>query len=246
MRDRARSGRGVPPETPPQRPLRVVVAESSYVVRDFLADALSSATQVELAAVCGNGSELELAIAAWRPDVVLTDVRMPTSAGDVGLRVAARLRETDPEAGVLVVSERAEPACAVALLRGGSRGRGYLLKQRIRNRRELIRAIEAVARGDSVIDEMIVELLMEDRTRAAQSRLSELTSRERELLTSIATGQSNDAIADSVFLTTPAVAKQADSILAKLKLTEDENVGDRVRTILEFLAAERYKDDRNG
>lgn len=239
VRDRAGSRRSVSPETPPQRQLRVAVAESSYVTREFLADALSSATQVELVAVCCNGSELGSAIATWRPDVVLTDDRMPTSAGDEGLRIASLLRETNPEAGVVLLSERAEPGYAVALLAGGSRGRAYLLKERIRNRRELIRVIEAVARGESVIDGTIIDLLMQDQTRAAQSRLSALTLRERELLASIATGQSNAAIADSLFLTTGAVAEQARSIFAKLKLTEGQDASHRARAILVFLAEEQ-------
>lgn len=224
---------------PARKSIRVLVVESSYPVREFLADALSSATQVELVAVCCNGTELESAIVKWRPDVVLTDARLLTSFDEEGIRIAARLRETDPQAGVVVLSEDPEPARAIALLAGGSGRRGYLLKERLRNRRELIRAIETVARGDCVIDPMIFERLIENQGQAAQSRLSRLTIRERELLAAISTGKNNAAIAESLFLTAQTVSKQVDSIFAKLGLTQSQDVGGRPRTVLVFLAGEQ-------
>jgi DNA-binding NarL/FixJ family response regulator len=236
-----RHGYGAPlaaGEPSPPGSIRVVVVESSYLIREFLADALSSATQVDLVAVCCDGTELESRIATWCPDVVLADIRMPTS-DEEGIRIADRLRETDPRAGVVVLGEDPEPACAIALLAGGSGRRGYLLKQRIRNRRELIRAIETVARGDCVIDPMIVDEFIETQGREVQSRLSRLTARERELLAAVATGKSNAAIADSLFLTTGAVSKQVDSIFAKLALTDGQDVGARARTVLLFLAGEQ-------
>jgi DNA-binding NarL/FixJ family response regulator len=222
----------------PRTPIRVVVAEDSYVIREFLTATLSSAPEVELVAVCTNGKELRTAIETWNPDVVLTDIRMPPSGGDEGVRIAAGLRDTHPEVGVVVLSQYAEPTYALALLEHGTGRRAYLLKERIRHRDELLNAIEAVAHGRSVIDPMIVDVLIQARSRAAKSRLSELTPRERELLAEIASGKSNGAIAESLVLTKRAVEKHVNSIFAKLDLPETEDVSRRVKATLIFLAEE--------
>jgi DNA-binding NarL/FixJ family response regulator len=224
------------------QPIRVVVAEDSYVIREFLATTLGRAPEVELVAVCSNGKELDAAITSEHPDVVITDIRMPPSGGEEGIRVAARLRETNPEVGVVVVSQYAEPAYAVALLDKGSARRAYLLKERIRNRDELIGAIEVVARGGSVIDPTIVDVLIKARTRLAQSPLAELTPRERQLLAQIAEGKSNAAIAESLFLTKRAVEKHINAIFAKLNLPETQQVSRRVKATLMYLAEE--EEDR--
>lgn len=220
------------------RPIRVVAAEDSYVVREFLASTLGLAPEVELIAVCSNGKELDAALAAARPDVLITDIRMPPSGGEEGIRVATRLRETDPDIGVVVLSQYAEPAYAIALLGSGSSGRAYLLKERIRNREELIGAIEAVARRGSVIDPKIVDVLIEARARPTRSPLAELTPRELELLGEIAAGKSNGAIAKSLVLTKRAVEKHVNSIFAKLGLPEDQDVSRRVKATLMYLADE--------
>jgi DNA-binding NarL/FixJ family response regulator len=219
-------------------PIRVIVAEDSYVIREFLMSALSSAPEVELVAVCLDGKQLEKAIDTWDADVILTDIRMPPSGADEGVRIAARLRETHPDVGVVVLSQYAEPAYALSLLEQGTGGRAYLLKERIRNRQELIAAIEAVACGESVIDPLIVEALIQARTRAAKSRLSQLTPRERELLAEIAAGKSNGAIAESLVLTKRAVEKHVNSIFAKLDLPETDDVSRRVKATLIFLSEE--------
>ena len=220
------------------RPIRVIVAEDSYMIREFLTAVLSSAPEVELVAVCSNGKELRTAIDAWDPDVVLTDVRMPPSGADEGVQVAASLRRERPEVGVVVLSQYAEPAYALSLLEEGTGGRAYLLKERIRDRGELIRAIEAVARGDSVVDPRIVDVLIDARSRAARSRLTQLTPRERQLLAEIATGKSNAAIAESLVLTKRAVEKHVNAIFSKLDLPEAEDVSRRVKATLIFLAEE--------
>lgn len=219
-------------------PIRVVVAEDSYLIREYLTETLSAAPEVELAAVCTNGKELQTAVETWHPDVVLADIRMPPSGADEGIRVAARLRETDPEVGVVVLSQYAEPSYALALLDRGTGRRAYLLKERIRNRHELISAIQTVASGGSVIDPVIVDVLIEARSRSAQSRLSQLTSREREVLAEIAEGKSNGAIAESLFLTKRAVEKHVNSIFAKLDLPETQDASRRVKATLIFLAEE--------
>ena len=224
-------------ESPPAR-IRVVVAEDAYVIREFLTATMSSSPEVELVAVCANGMELQTAIATWDPDVVVTDIRMPPSGAGEGIRVAAELRETHPDVGVVVLSQYAEPSYALALLDQGSSRRAYLLKERIRNRDELIGAIKTVARGDSVIDPMIVDVLIEARAKASESKLSELTPRERQLLAEIASGKSNGAIAESLVLTKRAVEKHVNSIFSKLNLPETDDVSRRVKATLIYLSEE--------
>jgi DNA-binding NarL/FixJ family response regulator len=219
-------------------PIRVVVAEDAYIIREFLTATLSSAPEVELVAVCTDGNELRSAISCWSPEVVLTDIRMPPSGAEEGVRIAAELRESNPEIGVIVLSQYAEPAYALALLEKGTGGRAYLLKERIRNVAELIGAIEAVAQGGSVIDPMIVDVLIRARARVVNSRLSELTPREHELLAEIAAGKSNGAIAESLFLTKRAVEKHVNSIFSKLDLPETQDVSRRVKATLIYLAEE--------
>jgi DNA-binding NarL/FixJ family response regulator len=219
-----------------RRPIRVVVADDAFMLREFLVSTLNAAPEVELAAVCTNGTELEQAIEIWEPDAVLTDIRMPPSLEDEGVRIAARLRVTHPAMGVVVLSQYAEPVYALSLLEDGTGGRAYLLKERIRDRDELIGAIKAVASGGSVIDPMIVDVLIRARVNAANSRLAGLTTRERELLAEIATGKSNGAIAESLVLTKRAVEKHVNAIFSKLDLPDAEDVSRRVKATLIFLA----------
>jgi DNA-binding NarL/FixJ family response regulator len=224
---------------PGEEPIRVVVAEDAYVIREFLTAALgSSSPEVELVAVCTDGKELRSAIARWRPDVVITDIRMPPSGDEEGLEIAVELRDSHPEMGVIVLSQYAEPAYALTLLERGTGRRAYLLKERIRDRAELIAAIQTVACGGSVIDPMIVDVLIQARARVAESRLSQVTPRERELLAEIATGKSNGAIARSMFLTKRAVEKHVNSIFSKLDLPETEDVSRRVKATLIYLSEE--------
>jgi DNA-binding NarL/FixJ family response regulator len=237
-REAALGGQPHGDERESDKPIGVVVAEDSYVIREFLTATLSATPAVELMAVCSNGKELETAIALWNPDVVLTDIRMPPTHTEEGVRIAARLRETHPNVGVVVLSQYAEPAYALRLLEQGTGGRAYLLKERIRDKDELINAIEAVARGGSVIDPIIVDVLIAARTRVAKSRLSQLTPRERELLAEIAAGKSNGAIAESLVLTKRAVEKHVNSIFSKLDLPETQDVSRRVKATLIFLAEE--------
>ena len=227
-----------PPSEGGSRQIRVVVAEDSYVIREFLTTTLTAAADVELVAVCTNGKELQTAINTWDPDVVLTDIRMPPSGAEEGVRIAASLRETHPDVGVVVLSQYAEPAYALSLLEQGTGGRAYLLKERIRDKEQLLDAIMAVARGGSVIDPVIVDVLIEARSRAAKSQLSQLTARERQLLAEIASGKSNSAIAESLVLTKRAVEKHVNSIFSKLNLPETQDVSRRVKATLIFLSEE--------
>ena len=208
------------------------------MVREFLAAALGAAPEVELDAVCTNGKELQSAVRSCHPQVVITDIRMPPSRTDEGIQIATELRETDREIGVIVLSQYAEPAYALSLFEHGTGRRAYLLKERIRDRAELIDAIRTVANGGAVIDPLIVDVLIQARSRVADSRLSELTPRERELLAEIAAGKSNAAIASSLFLTKRGVEKHVNSILSKLGLPESEDVSRRVMATLIYLSEE--------
>jgi DNA-binding NarL/FixJ family response regulator len=216
--------------------VRVVVAEDSLLVREGLQQLLESSATVEVVASCGDAESLFEAIERERPDVVLTDIRMPPTRTDEGIRVASRLRETHPETGVIILSQYSEPTYVLELLELGSDGRGYLLKERVRDRGQLISAIDTVARGGSLIDPKIVEVLVDARTRAERSPLLELTVREREVLAEIASGKSNSAIAESLVLTKRAVEKHINSIFLKLGLASAEDVSKRVKATLLFLA----------
>ena len=216
--------------------VRVVVAEDSFLVREGLQQLLESSPTVEVAAACGDVDSLLEAIEREHPDVVLTDIRMPPTRTDEGIRVASRLRDTHPDTGVIILSQYSEPAYVLDLLERGSDRRGYLLKERVRDRGQLVSAIDTVARGGSLIDPKIVEVLVTAKARAEHSPLRELTSREREVLAEIATGKSNTAIAESLVLTKRAVEKHINSIFMKLGLAAAEDVSKRVKATLLYLA----------
>jgi DNA-binding NarL/FixJ family response regulator len=217
-------------------PLRVVLADDSLIVREGIAQLLATAGDVEIVASCSDLESLLEAVDRDRPDVVLTDIRMPPSGTDEGIQVAARLRESHPEIGVVVLSQYSEPSYAIALLESGSDRRAYLLKERVHDRAQLLSTIQAVAAGGSVIDPKIVEVLVAAKARADRSPLSELTPREREVLAEIAQGKSNTAIADSLVLTKRAVEKHINAIFMKLNLAGEEDVAKRVKAALMFLA----------
>jgi len=220
----------------PASTLRVVMADDSAVIREGLTAMLADEPDVELVGVCGDGNELERLIAAQHPDVVIADIRMPPSGEHEGIRIAARLRETDPRVGVVILSQHVEPDYAMDLMSSGTNGRAYLLKDRVSNAGELVRAIHAVAEGRSAIDPLIVDALIAARTRDRYSQLDQLTQRELQILAQIAEGKSNAAIARSLVLTKRAVEKHVNSIFAKLDLPDPANVSRRVMAALMFLA----------
>jgi DNA-binding NarL/FixJ family response regulator len=222
------------------------VAEDSLIVREGLQQLLSSSPSVEIVGACGDMDSLMEAIDREPPDVVVTDIRMPPTGTDEGIQVAARLRESHPDIGVVVVSQYAEPSYVLDLLDSGSDGRGYLLKERVHRRSELLAAIENVAQGGSVIDPKIVDVLVSAKARAGRSPLSQLTEREREVLAEIASGKSNTAIAESLVLTKRAVEKHINSIFMKLGLASSEEVSKRVKATLLFLAEDEPRDGEAG
>jgi len=219
--------------------IRVILGEDSYLVREGLRQVLAGAPQIELEAECGDADSLMREIDERRPDVVLTDIRMPPTNTDEGIRLAAHLRRTYPEIGVVVLSQYADPGYVLELLESGSEGRAYLLKERVHDRRQLVAAIEAVASGQSVIDSKIVEVLVAAKARGERSPLAELTPRELEVLAAIAEGKSNSAISASLVLTKRAVEKHINAIFLKLNLSHSqsaEDVSPRVKAALVFLA----------
>jgi DNA-binding NarL/FixJ family response regulator len=225
-----------PPASAPPRPIRVVFADDSYLVREAIAHVLGQDSRIDLVAICEDGESLLAAIEAELPDVVLTDIRMPPSGDEEGIAVANRLRITHPEIGVVVVSQYADPRYGLALLEGGSDGRAYLLKERLHDRGQLVAALIAVADGGSVVDPKVVEALIAARVRAEESPLADLTGRELEILSEIAQGKSNQAIADKLVLTKRAVEKHINAIFMKLGLAHAEDVSRRVKAALIYLS----------
>ncbi|HEX2027440.1 MAG TPA: response regulator transcription factor [Nitriliruptorales bacterium] len=216
--------------------LRVVLAEDSYLVREGVRLLLDSHPDLELVAVCDDFGSLMDAVEEHDPDVVLTDIRMPPTGTDEGIRAAEQLRETHPTTGVVVLSQFADPAYALALFERGSARRAYLLKERVSDVDQLLGAIREVAAGGSVVDPKVVEELVAARSRRTGSLLARLTPREREVLAEIAQGKNNAAIAASLFLTERAVEKHINSIFSKLDLSDVQEIHRRVRAVLLFLA----------
>lgn len=216
--------------------IRVLVAEDNYLVREGLCRLINSQPDIELLGACEDLPALMAAVARERPDVVLTDIRMPPTNTDEGIRAANELRASWPEIGVVVLSQHDEADYALALLEQGSEGRAYLLKERVSDLQQLTGAIKQVAEGGSVIDPKVVEALVVARARAAESPLAALTPREREVLDHMAQGKTNAAIAASLFLTERAVEKHINSIFAKLGLSGAADVHRRVKAVLLFLS----------
>lgn len=222
--------------------VRVAAADDSIVIREGLSAMLAEEPGIELIGVCADGEQLERLALLEHPDVVITDIRMPPSGEHEGIRVAARLREADARIGVVILSQHVEPEYAVEAMSTGTTGRAYILKDRLADVAELTRVIHAVSEGGSAIDPLVVEALVQARTREARSPLEALTGRELEILAQIAEGKSNAAIAESLVLTKRAVEKHVNSIFAKLSLPDSGNVSRRVKAALLFLAEETPAD----
>ena len=216
--------------------IRLVLAEDHYLVREGLRRLLETLPDLEVAAVCADLDSLITTVDAERPDVVLTDIRMPPGGMDEGIRAAKLLRESHPEIGVVVLSQYGEPAYARALFEAGTARRGYLLKERVEDLDQLAAAIRTVADGGSAIDPKVVEGLVSGRARAEESPLRELTPRELDVLREMAEGKNNAAIAGSLFLTERSVEKVIHSIFLKLGLAWETATHKRVRAVLLYLA----------
>lgn len=216
-------------------PIRLVLAEDNYLLREGVSRLIESRPELELLAACDDYDSLVEAIETHRPDVVLTDIRMPPTGTNEGIRAAEHLRRTLPEAGVVVLSQYADPQYALQFLEHGSQGRGYLLKERVSDIDQLLAAIQEVARGGSVIDPSVIDALVAARSRSP-SPMRDLTVREAEVLSEMAQGKNNAAIATALVLSDRAVEKHINSLFSKLGLSEERDVSRRVKAVLLFLA----------
>jgi DNA-binding NarL/FixJ family response regulator len=213
-------------------PLRAAVAEDSLLVREGVRLLLAGEPDLAVAGVYHDGDALLAGIDADRPDVVLTDIRMPPTHTDEGIRAADRLALTHPGLGVLVLSQHLEPGYAVRLFSRGSAGRGYLLKERLGDVATLVGALREVAAGGSVVDPKVVDVLVHPKVASPLDRLS---PREREVLALVAQAKTNAAIAAELVLTERAVEKHIGSIFTKLDVGGDVTAHRRVRAVLTYL-----------
>lgn len=225
--------------------IRVVLAEDDALLRAGVARLLEGRDGIDLVAQCGDLESLLAHIDRDDPDVVITDIRMPPTQTDEGLQAAHRVRNNHPDTGVVVLSQFVEPAFAVELLGEGAGRRAYLLKERVADVDELVDTIERVAAGGSVVDPKVVEALVEGRSANRQSVLDRLTPRERDVLTEMATGKSNSAIAATLVLSERAVEKHSTNIFSKLDLTEVPDVNRRVKAVLMWLEGGSATDRRS-
>jgi DNA-binding NarL/FixJ family response regulator len=213
-----------------------VVAEDNLLVREGVVTLLEHQDGIDVVATCGTYDELMDAVDRDGPDVVVTDIRMPPTGSDEGVRAAMAIRDRRPSTGVVVLSQYADPAYALALLERGSEGRAYLLKERVSEPLQLVHAITEVARGGSVIDPVVVESLVTARASRIASPLERLTPREGEVLEQMAQGRNNAGIAQALHLSERAVEKHINSLFSKLGLTEEVDVHRRVKAVLLFLS----------
>jgi len=215
--------------------VRVVFAEDNYLVREGTAALLQNSSDVELVGMAASLDELLEKVEELKPEVVLTDIRMPPTNTTEGIDAAKQIRAEHPEIGVVVLSQYAEEEYAYDLLKDGAAGLGYLLKERVSDLDEVVRALNEVSKGGSVLDPKVVEALVSAKDRMAHSPLLKLTEREREVLENMAQGKNNAAIAKSLFLTERAVEKHINSLFHKLGLSEETDVHRRVMAVLAFL-----------
>ena len=225
-----------PAAGPPRPPIRIVLADDAFLVRSALRHLLDGVATIAVVGECEDALAVPRVVDEQRADLLITDIRMPPSGDDAGIQLAARLRETHPALGVIVLSTYADVAYALKLFESGSDSRAYLLKDRIRDRSQLLDAIAAVADGRSVIDPKIVEDLIRSRTVMTTSQLGELTPRELETLALVAEGHSNAAIAERLVLTKRAVEKHVNAIFSKLELGDPDHVSRRVTAALVYLS----------
>lgn len=215
--------------------LRVAIAEDHYLVREGTRRALEASGEVEVVAAVGGPDGLIDAVERLLPDAVVTDIRMPPSHHTEGIDAAHRIRERHPEIGVVVLSQYADAVYALELLRDGTAGLAYLLKERVGDPEQLVQAVREVTRGGSVVDPDVVGALVGSNAQQQRSPLAQLTGRERDVLEHMAQGRTNAAIAAQLHLSESSIEKYATSIFAKLGLSDEPQVHRRVAAVLAFL-----------
>jgi DNA-binding NarL/FixJ family response regulator len=213
--------------------IRVVLGDDNFLAREGIARVLGAIEDVDLVAACGDLEDLRSTVERVKPDAVVTDIRMPPTNTDEGIRFASELRASHPEVGVVVLSQHAEPSYAMSLFEGGSSQRAYLLKERVRDKDELARALREVIAGRSLVDSRIVDKLVS--ARLNDPGVEKLTPREREILSMIAEGRSNTSIAEKLGITKRAVERHINGIFLKLDLGETSDVNRRVKAALLYL-----------
>jgi DNA-binding NarL/FixJ family response regulator len=217
--------------------LRVVFADDNYLVREGVSSLLAEVSDVDLVETVADPASLMKAVRTHQPDAVLTDIRMPPTFTTEGIEAAKQIRAEHPETGVVVLSQYVEEDYAFDLLADGVAGLGYLLKERISQIDELVRALQDVARGGSALDPQVVEGLLARKASEARSPLLGLTDREREVLQSMASGRNNATTATALFMSERAVEKHISSVFAKLGLVDEKQVNRRVMAVLAYLEA---------
>ena len=218
-------------------PIRVAIADDSYLIREAIGQILGRMAGIELVAACADGDSLWDAVENKSLDAVIVDMRMPPSGEVEGIEIASRLRERHPDVGLVLLSQYAEPRYGLELMNPSAAGRAYLLKDRVHDREELESAIRTVARGGTMIDPSMVRMLLEAQQQRRSSAVAELTRREQEVLAEMAQGKSNAAIGEALGLTKRAVEKHVGSIFMKLELSDEEDmVSRRVAAVLLYLA----------
>jgi DNA-binding NarL/FixJ family response regulator len=226
---------GDTPQAGERPPIRVVLADDAYLLREALKHLLQSVPTIVVVGECDDARAVADLVDRERADLLITDIRMPPSGDDQGIQLSVQLRHSHPALGVIVLSTYSEVAYALRLFEDGADGRGYLLKDRIRDRAQLLQAVKTVSDGGFAIDPTIVEDLVRSHSETRGSRLHELTPRELETLSLVAEGKSNAAIAESLALTKRAVEKHVNAIFAKLDLGDPEHVSRRVKAALLYL-----------
>ncbi|MEO0491954.1 MAG: response regulator transcription factor [Actinomycetota bacterium] len=216
--------------------VRVVVAEDDVLLRSGVVALLRTVDGIEVAGEAGSLSELLDLVDECRPDVVVTDVRMPPNQSDEGIEAARRIRASSPDTGVVVLSQHAEPEYVLSVFEAGNDRLGYLLKENVSSREALTSAVNTVADGGSVVDPSLVSVLVSARS-TKRTGLDGLTPRERDVLALIAEGLNNAAIAQRLSLGDRAVSKHINSIFSKLGLGSEPDAHRRVRAVLMWLAA---------
>jgi DNA-binding NarL/FixJ family response regulator len=222
-------------------PLRVLLAEDNLLVREGIIRLLQAEADLEVVAVCRDLDGLLEAARETAPEVVVTDIRMPPTMRDEGIRAAVQVRAMRPETGVVVLTQYPNPDYLRTLLAGGSAGRAYLLKERVSDGRQLVDTVREVARGGSVIDPLVVETLMAATNEPKRRDLDRLTPRERDVLAAMARGLSNAAIGNALFITQRAVEKHVNAIFARLGLAEEPDVSRRVMAVLVYLTEQESR-----
>jgi DNA-binding NarL/FixJ family response regulator len=227
-------------DTPPahQVSIRTVVADDTLLVREGVQRLLEASEGIDVVGVAGDLDELLGEVETHHPDAVVTDIRMPPTFTDEGIRAAAAIRRMSPATGVVVLSQYADPAYAMELFSNGTAGRAYLLKDRISDTGQVGDAVREVAAGGSVTDASIVELLVAS-ARERSDPLADLTPRELDVLALIAEGKNNAGIAASLDVSEKAVENVINSLFPKLGLLPEPTVHRRVLAVLLFLDTQR-------